>query len=545
MVHTKMIFHASTSIDELLAWYERIISEEFVNKWDITEPIIYTELENTATNIDEQPDDLNKDVPEELDISQISEDPTPGAYDTKIKAIQVHLVRPEKKDIVMSLYEIIEMNQWFLKKAVSVSKPDGDVFTIPTVWNLFLCAYFILVRDTISVTHVDISTNTYALWIVDTTYPCSKDREVLFGIYEYNSPSILEKGVRHRLYFSSKAHSFFMHAIHEEVHVNSNIVYLVGKLFPQWEYRFDGEDISENEIATTEPYTIQIRQYSGTWMNCPRGFEYRSGNGRDAIFMFRSRWMARRSTDEHPVLSEKTDKNDGSTVTDVVTVETTTKKATESKFKRIHIVSEFRCLFEWIKFAVETNFIDVPVSTYKYNPKSERSKIEYRFTKEECTELSTNLSYEGTASYEWISKILVECMSIRWNNRVLFEEYAPVEGSVMRMATLLSNSGARISYNTYKKARLVSKYVAPRISKWINPESYYVVRLLFTGFGDETVSTTEWIDENENVFLFVWIHRENEEITIRCSSPSTELLSWKKEFDYFLAQWFAIEEVSQ
>lgn len=548
-----MIFYTSRTIDELLQWYEEIISESFVVNFNCDEYIYYTDKEVDYTPPLQNIEHMDEtESPTEDSNDEHSHTPEQIVYSEQLKKIRVKLVREGGDEVTMTLFEIKEMNHWFMKKIVSSANPSiPEMATIPSVWNIFMCEYFLLVKDTLLVSHIG-DHNSRPVWIVDSSYPLSKEQVAFFGIYEFDSPAILPTTVTHRIYFSSRAHSFFMHSIQEEVHVTSNTVYLVGKLFPQWEYRFI--DISSNEsdslldMLIVDPSNIQIRQYKGTWMKCPRGFEYRSGKGKDALFMFRSRWIIRKNN-----TADKKDDNESAVITtshvvdtSVANIVTSKGPVVKGKMRRIHIVSEFICLFEWLKFAIESYFIDVPLSTYKYNPRGERSKIEYRFTKEECTELSTNLAYDGGLPHEWISKILVECMSIRWNSRIVFEEYLPSSNEKCdAVSSILSNRGGRITYNTHKKARLVSNHVAKYMKRWVSSESYYVIRLLFTGFGGpELDDPLAWIKENEGVFVFVWVHKDADEIVIRCSSPSTELLSWKREFDYFLSQWFSIEESS-
>jgi hypothetical protein len=524
-VEYKMIFYTSQSIDELLEWYDEIMTEEFVSKWNPASPIYFIDEQN------EEPfEDCSAQIMDAEDIP----------YKDKLKKIHVHLLRQGGEAIDMTLFEIKEMNGWFMKKIIASKPVLGEITnTVPTIWNIFLCQYLTLVRDTLPVSHIIPDESTKPIWITDSVSKVDKGQQVFFGVYELYSSSIYGDNVANRLYFSSKAHSFFMHSIEEEVQLSTGTVYLVGKLFPQWDVRFgehtdtSGDDLSD--MLVMDISNIQIRLYEGNWMKCPRGFEYRSGQGKDAVYMFRSRWLV------NPVKKETVEPISSHSLSPVVMVE----KKPAKKFRKIHILTEMMCLFEWIKFSLETHFIETPLSTYKFNPRGEHSRIEYRFTKDECRELSTNLPYEGQYEFEWISKILVECMSIRWNSRVLFEEYAAIDSQELEcIGTILSNRGSRISYSKYKKARLVSKYVANKVKDWIRNDSYYVIRIVFSGFGEgNKVNVDNWINANKDSFIIVWIHKENEEIAIRCSSPSTELMPWKKEFDYFIAQWFPIEEV--
>jgi hypothetical protein len=377
----------------------------------------------------------------------------------------------------------------------------------------------------------------------------------MFGIYYQNSTTVLPTMTLQRVYFSITAETFFMHSISEEVYRPSNTIYLVGKLFPHWKTRYENGN-------------IECRIYEGQWAKAPSGFRVKSSinsENTDELYVYKSKWLVR------PVEGDAVDSESKDVPTEtaelhqpnpVYTIqgETTDTNIDDApveppiyssryKRRRIHIVSEMMVLWEWIRIWFNVYMLDEPLRLYKYNHRGERSRIQYVFTKDECSELYTQLFYDGSRPYEWFSKILVECMSIRWNRFVVFEEWVQDTSDEPTLEYVIpSNTGKRIAYNTYKKARWVSKRIGRGVIRRMDRGQYYPIRMLYTGFDDDTSEPSHtlnddsrlWFDSQKDAFVTVWINKKGDEITMSCVSPSSELVQWKKEFDYFLSQWFPI-----
>ncbi len=545
-----MRFCITDNIKENVDWYKQLLSEECVRRYHPQSIITITDF---SSNIELYSDDV--DIAEDH-IDESSD------YDTILKSVQVEFQSSSNDTTMtsgllkwtMTLFELRDMNHWFAEIYNRELTDISHALVTQTIWNVFLCELWSGISDIGQDIEQD-NNDSNRIWICDSNDNSIKNVEPLFGVYYQNSSNLLPTTTRQRVYFSITAETFFMHSISEEVYRPSNTIYLVGKLFPHWKTR-------------EEHGHLECRIYEGRWARAPSGFRVKTKTNPenpDELYVYKSKWLVRSVDDvvieqddgvrdvniQEPVINnhqyqpvEYTEDTINTNADDT----TTASYPTKYRRRRIHIVSEFVVLWEWLRIWFNVYMLDEPLRLYKYNHRGERSRIQYVFTKDECNELYTQLFYEGTQSYEWFSKILVECMSIRWNRYVVFEEWTRDTEDPALEYVIPSNTGKRITYNTYKKARLVSKRIGRGVVRRMERGQYYPIRMLYTGFDDDVDTPSHaqdndsrvWFDSQKDAFVTVWINKKGDEITMSCVSPSSELIQWKKEFDYFLSQWFPI-----
>lgn len=541
-----MKFQVTDDIPTIIEWYKKLFADENTIRqlYEKNERVIVCDFDNG---------DGGDDDTGAIEDSVVR-DSSGMEFESLYKGIKVECSTQSDSTPIqwtMTLFELRELNKWFASTHVS---SDSDVGATATIWNIFLCDLW----DTANGASGDNGEKN--VWISDSVGDGSIP---VFGVYYQYSPSILSQKAKHKVYFSITAGSFFMHSISEEIHRPSNTVYLVGKLFPHWTTR------NENGI-------LECRIYDGEWMRAPSGFREKSRGmaegtiSDEPLYAYKSRWMTRTlaDTSESPVelhveTTEVPTTSIPTTTIEPIEIEientpqqedeptkSPTISTTYKRRRKIHVVSEFVALWEWLRLWFYTYTLDEPLRLYKYNMRGERARIQYVFTKDECNELHTQLGYDGFMPFEWFSKIIVECMSIRWNRYTVFEEWCCDDSGIPYREQLIPcDTGSRVAYSTYKKARWVSRRIGSAVYRRIERGQIYPIRILFTGFTDDdgdasqTVNEDEmrqWIDAQKDTFVTVWVNKKGDEIAMTCVSPSSELIQWKKEFDYFLSQWFSV-----
>jgi hypothetical protein len=542
------IFHVTNDVDAMIQWYDNLFSHESLVGYHRDNTIIRIAIDGDVNGGDVR-DDIGGD--NDITVFDIcNSDIAPFTDEERMKKIFVSF-DVKSIPVKMTLYELLEINKWFLKHWMDndshrICPSTVSTLSKPVIWNIFMCELWKYLRE--SAVRGDLSasdlTGCYT-WINDN----DTDSLPIYGIYYHQSQSVLSPAIPCKVYFSIKAGTFFLHSITEEVHRPSKSVYLVGKLFPWW-------DILMNEDV------LQCRVFGGQWTNVPNGFRPKNGfvesSYRDDYYAYKSRWVASAQESVPVVVNADADigvgmdtdtSADTSADTDTsVDVESTIETTGQTLRNKIHIVSECSVLWEWIRMWFQIYMMDEPLRLYRYNMRGERSRIQYVFTKEECNELYTNLGYDGRKPYEWFSKILIECMTIRWNRYIVAEEWSldSHTGMPSRDYIIPCHCKSRVNYARYKKARWVSRRIAPMLYGRFVSGQYYSIRILFTGFDEECEIASDdkdirnWLDRQSDAFVVIWVNKTGDEITMNCSSPSADLLQWKQEFDYFLSQWFAV-----